>query len=169
MDEREFLAIGKILRIHGKGGRLKILSFSGSIDPFTSVEELHIGNKINEIDSFTVRSAGGHGKNVILELDGIDLLRARELVGKMVWVRRDQLPSLEEGEYYWADLIGMKVYLKDGRSMGIIEQVFNFGSSDIYLCKDEKREILIPAIEEVIDRIDLKGKKMVIQEVEGLF
>lgn len=169
MDEREFLAIGKILRAHGMKGKLKILSFSGSMDPFTSVGELHIGKRSNEIDSFTVRSTGGHGKDVILELDGIDFLSARELVGKTVWVRRDQLPSLEEGEYYWADLIGMRVYLKDGRPMGTIEQIFNFGSNDIYVCKDENREILIPATEEVIDRIDLKGKRMVIQEVEGLF
>ena len=139
------------------------------MDLFFSVEELHIGSKSNETKSFTVRSAGGHGNKIILELDGIDFLRARELAGKMVWVRRDQLPPLEEGEYYWADLIGMRVYLKDGHPIGVIEQVFNFGSSDIYVCRDGKREILIPAIEEVVDRIDLEGKRIVIQEVEGFF
>ncbi len=94
---------------------------------------------------------------------------AGELIGKMVWARKDQLPPLEEGEYYWADLVGMRVYLKDGHSIGIIEQVFNFGSNDIYLCKDGNSEVLIPATEEVIDRVDLEGKRMVIQEVEGLF
>jgi len=169
MDERGLLAIGKILRAHGTRGRLKVLSFSESMDLFLSVEELHIGSKSNETKSFTVRSAGGHGNKIILELDGIDFLRARELAGKMVWVRRDQLPPLEEGEYYWADLIGMRVYLKDGHSIGVIEQVFNFGSNDIYVCRDGKREILIPAIEEVVDRIDLEGKRIVIQEVEGFF
>jgi 16S rRNA processing protein RimM len=169
MDKRGLLAIGKILRTHGIRGKLRVLSLLESIDLFFSIEEVQIGGENEEINSFTIRSAGGHGNKAILELEGLDLQRAGELIGKMVWVRRDQLPPLEEGEYYWADLVGMRVYLKDGHSIGIIEQIYNFGSSDIYVCKDGNREILIPATEEVIDRVDLEGKRMVIQEVEGLF
>lgn len=169
MDKRGLLTIGKIIKTHGIRGKLKVLSFLESIDHFFSIKELQIEGENDAINSFTVRSAGGHGNKAILELEGVDFFGAGELIGKMVWVRRDQLPPLEEGEYYWADLVGMRVYLKDGHSIGIIEQIFNFGSNDIYVCKDGNKEVLIPATEEVIDRVDLEGKRMVIQEVEGLF
>jgi 16S rRNA processing protein RimM len=77
------------------------------------------------------------------------------------------LEDLTEGEYYWRDIIGLDVYTQDGKRLGRIESVFPTGSNDVYVCKGE-REILIPAIADVIQGIDLDKNIMTVKLLEGL-
>jgi len=168
MAEKGLLAIGKIQKVHGIRGELKVFSFSGSTELLYSVDEIHIGKDKREAEPFKIRKVRGRGKTAIVEIDGMDLQRARERVGHYLWVPRERLPLLGEDEYYWVDLIGMEVYSKNGRPLGVIEGITNFGSSDIYFCNDGRREILIPAIKGLIERVDIEGRRIIIEEVEGL-
>jgi 16S rRNA processing protein RimM len=77
------------------------------------------------------------------------------------------LEDLTEGEYYWRDIIGLDVYTQDGKRLGRIESVFPTGSNDVYVCKGE-REMLIPAIADVIQGIDLDKNIMTVKLLEGL-
>lgn len=168
MFQKDLLAIGKILRVHGIGGKLKVLSFSGSSDIFFSIQELRIGKTTWESKPFRVFSIGGHGKAILIELEGVGTTEAKGLVGHLVWIRRDQLPELEQGEYYWADLIGLRVCRRDGRKVGVIEEIWNYGSSDIYVCREGEREILIPAVEGIVESIDLKEQRVIVADIEKL-
>jgi 16S rRNA processing protein RimM len=168
MAEEGLLAIGKIQKAHGVRGELKVLSFSGSSELFYSIDEVIIGKERKSAKPFRIINVKGGKRTSIVELEGVDLNKAREMVGQIVWVQREKLPPLQEDEYYWADLIGMEVHLKDGRPLGSIKGIMNFGSSDIYVCEDHKREILIPAVKGIIHRIDLEKKIVIVEEVEGL-
>ena len=93
---------------------------------------------------------------------------AQELIGCKVFLPQDVLEKLPEGEYYWRDVIGLAVYTEDNKYIGRIESVFPTGSNDVYVCKGEDREILLPAISEVIRKIDIDHQFMTVNLLEGL-
>ena len=78
------------------------------------------------------------------------------------------LGDLQEGEYYWQDIIGLDVYGEDDCHLGWVETIFPTGSNDVYVCRGGGKEILIPAIADVIIRINLEERKMIIRLLEGL-
>ncbi len=92
---------------------------------------------------------------------------AEKLVGASVLVKREDLPPLEEGEYYWFEIIGMDVLTDEGRVLGRVEAILPTRSNDVYLVQG-KREWLIPATKEVIVRVDREKGHMVIHPIEGL-
>ena len=97
-----------------------------------------------------------HGKAVIARLGGYeDRDTARELVGAEIAVRRDQLAEITEGEYYWADLVGLKVVTVSGKDLGIVNHLIETGANDVLVVVGE-RERLIPFIrDEVVVAVDL--------------
>ena len=84
-------------------------------------------------------------------------------------VDRENAIELEEGEYFIADLIGMNVLTEENEELGKLEDIFNTGSNDIYVVKNnEGKQILLPAISEVVKEINLKENKIVVHLLEGL-
>ncbi|MDD1763018.1 MAG: ribosome maturation factor RimM, partial [Methanothrix sp.] len=108
------------------------------------------------------------GKFLFIELEDItDADAAKVLVGCKVLIPEDMLIDLPDGEYYWRDIIGLDVYSEDGKHLGRIESIFPTGSNDVYVCKGE-REILLPAIADVIQSIDINKRIMTVRLLEGL-
>ena len=88
--------------------------------------------------------------------------------GSELCLKRSQLPVPNEDEYYWRDLIGLAVQTDQGIELGTLVDIFETGSSDIYVVHGPSKEYLIPAIADVITQIDIAGKKMVITPLDGL-
>ena len=105
----------------------------------------------------------------ILKLKGIeDRDAAAKLVGSSVWVSSEGRKKLPEGEYYWGEIIGLQVVTEDDQVLGRIEAVFPTWSNDVYVCRGEEREILLPAIVDVIRKIDTERRVMVVRLLKGL-
>jgi 16S rRNA processing protein RimM len=85
-----------------------------------------------------------------------------------VLIPSDRLRKLPEGEYYWRDIIGLEVFTGDNQKLGKIEKIFQAGSNHIYVCTGGEREILLPAIEDVIKQINLEKRIMIVELLEGL-
>ena len=83
-------------------------------------------------------------------------------------MEKSRLPALEEGTYYWSDLIGLDVHATDGRFLGKIASIFRTGSNDVYVTRDEDRETLIPALVSVVKSVDLETGRMTVDLPEGL-
>jgi 16S rRNA processing protein RimM len=109
-------------------------------------------------------------KNVfLLKLSDLNSLDdAERYRGAEIFIRKDCLKRSSEDEYLWVELIGLEVFLDNGRYLGILKDILSTGSNDIYVVRDRESEILIPAIHEVVREIDLVNKKMIISEIEGL-
>jgi 16S rRNA processing protein RimM len=102
-------------------------------------------------------------------LEGIQTRAAAEqLRGKMVLIDPAELPPLEEDEYYWKDILGMRVVSEKGEDVGMIKEIFPTGSNDVYVVQKGAREFLIPATKDIIMSIDIKTRTMVIHPLEGL-
>ena len=82
--------------------------------------------------------------------------------------RKDAI-KLEEGQYFIADLLGLDVFLDTGEKLGILDDIFNNGSTDIYVVKNELgKQFLLPYIDEVIKNIDLENEKITVHIIDGL-
>jgi 16S rRNA processing protein RimM len=93
-----------------------------------------------------VRDGRPHGKGVVALLASCaDREQAQALAGTEVAVRREQLPALAEGEYYWTDLIGLEVVCRDGRSLGRVTGLVETGANDVLVVQGD-RERLLPFV-----------------------
>lgn len=173
MDKKGFLLIGKIIDAHGVKGNLKVRSYAESLAVFEQSGSILVVNAQEFAKIFKIKWVKPHGRVLLLSLDGVenrDLAEA--LIGSELLVKRDCLPELVDGDYYWFDIIGLAVFTTDEKYIGLVESIIPTGSNDVYVVKDEQKdrdnEILIPAIESVILSIDLEQKRMVVDLPEEL-
>jgi 16S rRNA processing protein RimM len=83
-------------------------------------------------------------------------------------IPRSAAPTLPEGTYYHADLIGLKVVTEEGRELGRIVEILETGANDVYVVHGAGSEWLLPATKEVVRRVDLAGEMMLIRPPEGM-
>ncbi|MDW7772055.1 MAG: ribosome maturation factor RimM [Desulfobulbaceae bacterium] len=156
-DAGDFILLGKISKPHGTRGELKIYPYSRQPENFMAYSRIWVapdsGDK--EFIPYVVEQSRVQGKLALLKLAGCSTREdAEELVGSEIWLRRKDLPDLNEAEYYWLDLKDKKAVTEDGRELGKITAIFETGGHDILSVTGSSREYLIPVHEEFIVRIE---------------
>jgi len=165
----DFIEIGEIVKPQGVRGRIRALSYLESVGVLEGLDALLVRKAGEAAASYRPRKIEARKNFLFLELEGIDEMdAARKLVGGRILVPSNRLKKLPEGEYYWRDLIGLKVVTDAGEALGTVESIFPTGSNDVYVCRGGSREILLPAIGDVIREIDLEKGVMVVRLLEGL-
>lgn len=168
-DSEELIPVGKIIGTHGIRGQIKLHSYSGNFDSLSTVRSVLLRYPDGSLHDYTIRDAKDNNGRFILALAGFDSINSVEpLVGSELCIRRCDLPEPDEDEYYWCDLIGLQVVTGEGIPLGTVADIFNSGSSDIYVVQGGPREYLIPAIGDVIRTIDLEGGRIIVTPLEGL-
>lgn len=161
--------VGKIVGTHGIRGLLKVYSYSGNIQSLQSAGTVFLKGKDGRLLEYSVKSVSAHAGGFILGLnDFTDINQVLSLNGSELCLKLSQLPAPDEGEYYWRDLIGLAVQTDQGVDLGTLVDIFETGSSDIYVVRGSSKEYLIPAIADVITLVDIPGKKMIITPLDGL-
>ena len=163
------MEIGEIVKPQGLRGDMKARSYLDSEDILQGLDEVFIRKTGQEAVLHRLRKLQTKKNFIFLELEGIqDIDAAATLVGGRILVPSQRLKKLPEGEYYWRDLIGLEVVTEDGEALGRVESVFPTGSNDVYVCRGGRREILLPAIGDVMREIDIEKGVMVVRLLEGL-
>lgn len=173
MDEGfpdNLLLVGKVIRPHGLGGLLRIWSYAESEKTFLNSGKVYLRLESGQTHEHKVLSVIAQKKAFLMKLEGLSTLdAAEEYRNAAILIEKHSLHREREDEYFWHELIGLEVYLSTGKFIGTISHIFTTGSNDIYVVQEGEKEILIPAIHDVVEEIDLDGKKMVVSEMEGLF
>jgi len=165
----EPVLLGKVVATHGIKGQLRIAVFSGEFETILSLSSLMLKGPDGIMETFEVAVSAVHGKKTLVALKGYGTInQALHLVGRELYVTREQMPELAEGEYYWCDLLGLKVLTDKGELLGLIADIIATGSNDVYVVKNDEREYLIPALEDVVLDIDLDKGIMTVSPPEGL-
>ena len=117
-----------------------------------------------------VRSARVRGETVYLRLHGLEDRNAAEtLRGLEARVPRAEAVRLPEGQFYWDEVIGLHVEDTTGRPLGSVTQILETGANDVYVVQGPRgREILVPAIKDVVRLIDPPAGRMVIDPLPGM-
>jgi len=167
---QEFLEIGQIVNTFGIKGMVKIKPFTDDIKRFDRLKKVYIETGKTKKE-YEVEEVKYHKDMVLIKFKGIDKVEDAEMLrNSYLKVARKDEPELEEGTYYIADLIGLNVYSDDGNLLGKVDDIFNNGGKcDIYAVKDKTgKQILLPAISDVIKEINLNDGKIVVHLIKGL-
>lgn len=166
----EFLQVGKLLKPHGIRGKIKMEYFGDDLDRFDAYREVFIPNGLGRPRRYGILNVVPRPPRLILQLEGMTRIEDVEpLAGKPVMVKRADLPPLEAGEYYWAELLGMTVETDEGREIGKVKEIFPTGAHDVLVVEGKRREIFLPMTEIVVTHIDRQKKVMRVHRVEGLW
>lgn len=166
MDKPRHLIIGRVLKPWGTRGELKIEILTDFPERFASLRTVYVGD---DAKPFSVERARRHGNAALLKLKGIDTPEAAaKLREQLVYVTVADAVKLPEGRVYLYQLIGLRVKTVAGEPLGEIADVLDTGANDVYVVRDGAREILLPAIPQVIKEIALERGEMIVQLLEGL-
>jgi 16S rRNA processing protein RimM len=167
--ENEPVLLGKIVATQGIKGQLRVAVYSGEFETILSLASLMLKGPDGRMETFQVAAVAVHGKKLILSFKEYDNInQSLPLVGHEVYVERHQLPALSEGEFYWFDLLGLRVETDHGEILGELVDIIATGSNDVYVVKDGKREYLIPALEDIVLDVNLDAGIMKVSPPEGL-
>jgi len=165
----EYLEIGQIVNTNGLKGVLKIKPFTDDITRFEDLETIYI-QEANELIEFRIEQVRYSKNMVLLKLEGIDDINEAEKYRNFyLKINRKDAVELEENSYFIIDIIGSEVYTDENYLLGKVIDVLPTGSNDVYVVKTrEGKEILLPAIEDVIKDVDINNKKIIVHLLEGL-
>lgn len=165
----EYFEIGQIVNTSGLKGILKIKPFTDDIKKFSNLKTIYIKTK-SGLTEFKIEQVRYVKNMVMLKLAGIDTVEEAEKYRNLyIKILRDQEEELEEGSYYVVDILGCKVNTDINQELGTVVDIFQTGSNDVYVVKDEQgKQILLPAIKQVIKNVDIKNKIITVHLLEGL-
>lgn len=167
--ENNLLEVGKIVNTHGLKGEVKVIAWTDSPYDFEDIEKVYIKSK-SETKCLAVENVRYQKNNLIVKFNEFDdINEVLPLKNTILYAYREDLPSLPDGAHYIVDLIGLDVVTEDGETIGVVADVFNTGANDIYDVKRPgKRNLLLPVIDEVVKNIDINGRQITVNIMEGL-
>jgi 16S rRNA processing protein RimM len=164
MSSNRLIVIGQTVNVFGIKGEIKIIPFTESFEIFERSPALIFGESPYKVSRIRI-----HKGAVLASLEGIDTReKAAELVGRLVKTEDKYLSPKEEDEYYWYELIGMKVTTVTGRDLGEVTQITPTGANDVLHVSNAAGEILLPMTDEVVVHIDTETNTMIVDPLEGL-
>lgn len=165
----KYLEIGQIVNTFGIKGQVKIVPFTDDITRFDELKEIYVEKK-NELKLFQIEQVNYKKNMVILKLKGIETVEeAEKLRNCYLKIDRKDAKELPKDTYFIVDLLGLDVYTDEGKLLGKVDDIYNAGSSDIYVVKDELgKQILLPAIKDVLKEVDLENQKIIVHLIKGL-
>lgn len=158
------LIVGKINGASGIKGWVKVYSYT---DPKENI--LNYSPWFLKLDGqwqqVSIVNGREQGKTVVVQLDGCnDRNTAESYHGVEIAIAESQLPKLEEGEYYWRDLVGLSVVNLAGQELGTVKKMMETGANDVLVVKTaSKEELLIPYVPEYsVMKVDLESKQITV-------
>ena len=155
------LLVGKINGFFGLQGWVKVFSYTSPRSNILnySPSSIKFEDIFQEIDVIKGRE---QSKTIVAHIKGIDNREdSQKFIGKDVYIDKDQLPDLKEGEYYWHELIGFKVINKNQENLGVVNYFVETGANDVLVVRG-KKEHWIPYIEPFLISIDSQNKEILV-------
>ena len=167
--KQEYFEIGQIVNHFGIKGMVKVNSFAEDISIFESLNSILL-EKENKLIPIEIEEVKYSKNQILLKIKGINTIEeAEKYRGCYLKIARKDAKKLPKDTYFIADLIGLTVYTDEQILLGKVDDIYNSGANDIYVVKDEKgKQILLPAIKEVIKEVDLEQEKIIVHLLKGL-
>jgi len=160
------IRIGKITGTHGLRGDVKVMPLTDFPERFFNMEKVMLGNE-TDFSVYFIEYVKNHKGYFLFKFRTIDDANsALFLKNKFLLIENEEAVKLPKDTYYIHEIIGLDVYIEDGRHIGKVLDIFRTGSNDVYVVGEN--EILIPALKDII-KIDIENNKMVVKDMPGLF
>lgn len=163
----ERIIIGKIISPHGIKGEVKV-------QPLTDYPERFHKTKSVWVDVqkkyFAIESVREQLDLFLIKFQGVeDRDEAEKLTNSFLTIDPDQVMDLPPGHFYRFQIIGLGVYDVQGAYLGELTDILETGANDVYVVtREEQKELLIPALKSIVQEIDIKEKRMIVELPVGL-
>ncbi|MCI8291115.1 MAG: 16S rRNA processing protein RimM [Clostridia bacterium] len=167
---QDYFEIGQIVNTSGLKGLVKANLFTDDITKIESFEKVLI-EKNKKLIEYEIEEVKYHKNQALIKFKGVDSIETAETLRNcFIRVLREDEPELPEDTYYIVDLIGLDVFLDTGEKLGTLKEVFpvQSGNHDVYVVETAEKDILLPAIGDVIKNIDIPNRRMIVHLLEGL-
>jgi 16S rRNA processing protein RimM len=163
------IAVGRITKSVGIKGEVRAGMLTDSPERFAKLKTIWCGKDESTAVRFSILSMRIEQSAVVLKLKEIDTRSlADEHRGEYLFVEAKETVPPGKGSYFIHDIVGMKVLTESGEEIGSVRDVMELPANDVWVVVSGTREILIPAIKEVIRSVDLKDRTVVIRPLEGM-
>lgn len=153
---QRLVTVGRVAGVFGVRGWLRIFSFTDPPRNILDYGPWYLGPHTDRQRIFRVVDGAPHGRGIIARLEGIeDRDAARALIGEPISVRRECFGGTREGEYFWSDLIGLRVINEEGIEFGRIAEMLDTSANDVMVVVGERRRLLPFLYGTVVKSVDL--------------
>ena len=165
--KKEFIEVGKIVGTHGVRGMVRIDPWADSGEFLSTFKILYSGGEKAPLQVETIKP---HGNIVIAAIGGVDSIeKAETLRGRVLYIKREDA-NIPKGRYFVSELIGCKVFDSETKAeYGVITEVSATGANDVWHIKKDEKEYLLPAVNEVVKRVDIEKEEIEICPMKGIF
>ena len=161
-------AIGVVRKPHGIKGGLKVSLYSIDLEMLQTLEQLFV-NTGSDWKQLTLNSSQGYDDFTILNFNEIqDRTEAEAYRDQEILTLRDDLPGLDDDEYYINDLVGCDVVNERNENLGKVIEILSPGAHEVLLISDGDSETLVPLVDEWIAKIDIQAKRIQVNSEEEL-
>lgn len=161
----DLVVLGKIFSVHGIRGEVKVYSYTDPLDNLLDYRHWTL-TRDGEVRQVELASGRLQGKALTVKIKGLDDRdEARGYAGFLICVPRSQLPALQDDEYYWYQLEGLKVINQDEQMLGRVDHLLETGANDVLVVKPcagslDDRERLLPYTEQCVQKVDLAAGEL---------
>ena len=167
MDE-PLVPLGEIVATHGLLGWLKLNPFNPETTALRPGAEVFI-EQAGTQTAVLLEASSPHKRQLLIKLRHVDSIDAAEhYVGTTLSVLETALEMLAPGQYYHYQIIGFEVFTKGGERVGIVRSIMTTAGGELYLVHSGNKEHLIPAVKEIIEKIDFANRTVTIDPPAGL-
>lgn len=167
MSDR-LIPLGKLVATHGIEGWLKLNTYNLHSPTLGSGRQIVLEKGGNHSPHF-LESSKVHKGHLLVKLQGTNEINfAKTWVGSTLLVAEEDLEPPKPGEYYYYQAVGLEVFTTQGERIGKVTRIWIKEGGDLYVVTDASKEYLIPAVKEVIEKIDLPAGKIIINLPEGI-
>jgi len=160
----EYLLIGEILKPQGVQGQVKVKPYTDDPERFFDLETVYF-LKGDKYEPMGMRCQRIHEEMAYLTLEGVATREAAEaLRGQKIYVDRAHAVELDEDEVFICDLIGCEAVDRQGNPLGRVKDVLQYGPTDVYVFDTPKGEMMMPALKAAIPVVDVKARRVIINE-----
>jgi len=162
-----YVELGKLVGVWGVKGWVKLHSYTRNRADISQYDTWYLKAPRSKTDPTPIKvlSCREQGQGIVAQFEGVnDRDQALAMSGQIILVKQSDLPALPEGEYYWQQLIGLKVKNELG-PIGQILSILETGANDVLVCKNAEEggaDVLIPYIDEVVLEVDLEQGSMLV-------
>lgn len=175
-EKPKWIVVGEVVAPWGNRGEVKIIPHTEFPERFEQMEAVRLFLKGAEepLGLFPLESCREHKDGILLKLKDVDSIdQAEKLRHTLIKVSVDELMPLPPGRFYIFELIGLECRTESGMKLGVVADVLQTGANDVYLVKpypevSRQKEILIPAIPQVVKDIRPEEGLMIIELMDGL-
>ena len=159
--DEDLICVGHVLGAQGLKGWVRVYSHTSPRENIVNYSPWWLERE-DGYEAFEIEGRK-HGKYVLARMQGVEDRNAAEaLIGRRLYIRTEQLPSLEADEYYWSDLIGMTVETLEAEPLGRVSSMLETGADDVMVLEGDRQRLIPFVLDDIVREVDLANRRLVV-------